>query len=140
MITLSEFLLSSNIKGGTFALVTYANKTIPVWFKRYTSDKGDWFLESPCELLRIIQVEESIEDFCKKYIQDCIDLDEDTDEETYINKFVKPMIVDGWLYEVENFQCSPYLPKEVDNVEIITEKECLLYMLQSSYAKLLNVR
>ena len=39
------------------------------------------------------------------------------------------MIVNGALYGIENFQCSPYLPKEVDGIKLVSEKECLIYML-----------
>lgn len=78
-----------------------------------------------------MKVEEDIELFCKNYVENYISLEESENKQDYINNFLKPMIVDGYLYEIENFQCSPYLPKEVDNIQIISEKECLDYMLRN---------
>ena len=132
MINLKEFLLTNNIKGGTYALVTYNNRTEPTWFTRYNFGNGDWFLESPCILYRLMEVNEPIDDFCKKYMEECIVLEEGESEENYITEFVKPMIVDGWLYEIENFQCFPYLPKEIEDIELISERECLNYMLKNN--------
>lgn len=132
MINLKKFLLESNIEGGTYALVTYENKIVPIWFTKYNFGDGDWFLESPCILYKLMEVTEPIDDFCKKYMTECISLEEGESEEDYINQFVKPMIVDGWLYEIENFQCPPYLPKHVDEIKLINEKECLEYMLKTN--------
>lgn len=130
MINVEEFLLKSNLDLGTYALVTYNNRTEATWFSKYDDEGADWFLESPCELYKLMEVTESIDDFCKEYMEQCICLEKGENEEDYINEFVKPMIVDGWLYEIENFQCSPYLPNEVDDIKLISEKECLEYLLK----------
>jgi len=42
------------------------------------------------------------------------------------------MIVYGALYEIENFQCSPYLPEYVDDIKLISEREYLEYMLNEN--------
>ena len=39
------------------------------------------------------------------------------------------MVNDNWFYEIENFQVEPYLPKVVDDIKIITERECLEWIL-----------
>lgn len=133
MINLKEFLLKSKIDFGTYALVMYNNHTEPTWFTKYNFGDGDWFLESPCELYKSMEVTEPIDNFCKEYMKKWISLAEGENEKEYIDKFIKPMIVNGWLYEIENFQCLPYLPKEIDDIKLITERECLEYMLQYNY-------
>jgi len=127
MINVEEFLLKNNVGFGTYALVTYNNRTEATWFSKHNFRSKDWFLESPCQLYKIAEATESIDGFARDYVKEL--LEEDADEEAYINEHVKPMIVNGVLYEIENFQCSPYLPKEVDELELISEKDCLIYML-----------
>jgi hypothetical protein len=127
MINVEKFLLENKIKQGSYALVTHNNKTEATWFTRYNFGQGDWFLESPCELYRLMEIEEPIEEFARKYIDGL--LEEGEDKQAYIEQWVIPMIVNNVLYEIENFQCSPYLPKEVDDIKLISERECLEYLL-----------
>lgn len=133
MVNLKQFLLK-NIKDGEigcYALITYNNRTEATWFTKYYSDIDNqpWFLESPCELYKICKVDKPIEDFCKTYMDECIELEEGESVQDYIEEHVKPMIVNSYFYEIENFQVAPYLPKEVDDIKIITERECLEWML-----------
>ncbi|NFL43146.1 hypothetical protein FDB61_15775 [Clostridium botulinum] len=131
MVKLKNFLLD-NVKGtGIYALVTYDKNIQPTWFNKYWSDVDNqpWFLESPCELCRICKVDKSIDKFCKEYIDEYIKLEEGKNVDDYIEEFVKPMIIDGWFYEIVNFQTEPYLPKEVENIKLISERECLEWML-----------
>lgn len=134
MINVQKFL-SENAKGfGTYALVNYNGITEATYFCNYGDVQGnDWFLESPCELMKICKVDGDEDDFCRKYLDEVYELEESVDEEDFINKFIKPMIVDGWLYEILNFQCSPYLPKKVENIKIISARECLIYLLSKKY-------
>jgi len=128
MINVDEFLLKSNLELGIYALVTYNNRTEATWFSKHDYEGKDWFLESPCELYRITEVDKPVEEFAKEYIDGL--LENGTNEQDYINKWILPMIVDNVLYEIENFQYSPYLPKEVDDIKLISERECLEYMLK----------
>ena len=130
MINVEEFLLKGNLEVGTYALVTYNGKTEPTWFSKHDFEGKPWFLESPCELYRITEVDKPVEEFAKEYIDGL--LEDGVDEQEYINKYVIPMIVDNVLYEIENFQCSPYLSKEVDDIRLISERECLEYMLSKN--------
>ena len=134
MIELKEFLLN-NIKGqGEYALVSYTDFTEATWFTKYKSgiDNQPWFLESPCELHKVCKVEKPIDEFCEEFVKECIELEDGESEEDYIENYMKPMIVDGWFYVVNNFQSGPYLPKEVDNIEIISESECLDWLLKNT--------
>jgi len=128
VINVETFLIDSNLEIGTYALVTYNDKTEATWFSRHDYEGRDWFLESPCELYKITEVDKPVEEFAKEYIEGL--LEDDADEQEYINKWVLPMIIDNVLYEIENFQCSPYLPEEVDDIKLITEQECLEHLLK----------
>ena len=134
MINLKEFLLKNVTGIGVYALVSYNDTVEATWFTKHWSDIDNqpWFLESPCELYKICNVNKPIDEFCKNYMEECIQLEEDESVEDYIKNFVKPMIVDGCFYEINNFQTAPYLPKEVDNIKIISQRECLEWILNNS--------
>lgn len=135
MINIKEFLLKSNLEVGTYALVSYNGKTEATWFTKYDNwgeDGHTWFLESPCVLYRIADVDKPIKEFAEDYASSLV---EEDDIESYAEQWVLPMIVDNVLYEIENFQCSPYLPKEVDAIKLIDERECLEYLLDRVKSK-----
>ena len=132
MIKLSDFLMK-NIKNevGCYALVTYNGKVEATWFSKYYIENKDsyWFLESPCEAIKITKVAGDIDLFCKEYVNNSVILIDDIDKENFINNFIKPLIKNGWLYEIEAPQVCPYLPKEVDDIKIISESECLDFLI-----------
>lgn len=128
MVNVKEFLLENSIDFGTYALVTYNDKTEPTWFSKYSLEGIDWFLESPCELYKITEIKEPINKFAKEYVDGLLEEGEDIGD--YINTYIRPMIVNDVLYEIENFQCSPYLPECVDEIKLISRRECLEYMLK----------
>lgn len=41
----------------------------------------------------------------------------------------------GDEYEIENFQCSPYLPEEVEAIETISQEACLDYLVKIKRAE-----
>lgn len=133
MINLKEFLLKNVTGIGTYALVSYNGIVEATWFTKYWSDVDNqpWFLESPCELYKFCNVDKPIDEFCKNYIEECIELEEGESAEDYIKNFVEPMIVDGCFYEINNFQTAPYLPGEVDDIKMISGRECLEWMLSN---------
>ena len=130
MINVKEFLLKNITDFRTYALVTYNNKIEATWFSKHNFEGEDWFLESPCVLYVMAKVTEPIDKFAIKYVTDL--LEDGSDVENYINKHIKPMIINDILYEIENFQCSPYLPKELDEIKLVSERECLIYMLNQT--------
>ena len=48
------------------------------------------------------------------------------------------MIIGNILYEIENFQCMPYLPDEVDDIRIISERKCLEWLVNHNSLKIKN--
>lgn len=133
MINVQSFLAESNVEVGVFTLVHYSGKVEPIYFSKYNIKGKEWFLESPCELYRIQEVEGPEDKFAKEYVRINYEL-ENGDEgiEEFAKEYIEPMIVDGVLYQIENFQCSPYLPEYVDKIEIVSERECLKYMLENT--------
>lgn len=136
MINLKKFLLKNVNTIGAYALVTYNGKTEAAYFAKFLlDDKEPWLLESPCELYEVCKVVGPVDEFCLKYVRDNIELEDDVSIAEYIEEYVKPMIINGHLYEMVNLQGNPYLPKEVDDVKIISEAECLEWMLKREREK-----
>jgi len=83
------------------------------------NDTDDWFLESPCCLRKIADIKTDIDTFVKEYVNEFVCLENGENEEEYIKNYMLPMIVDNVMYEIENFQCEPYLPEYVDDIKLI---------------------
>lgn len=138
MINLEKFLLKNIYEDevGCYALVSYNGTVEAIWFSNFCNliDEEVFFLESPCELYKISEVGDDVDKFCKEYMKELDFLDGATEKNTeryYIENFVKPMIHNGWFYEINNFQTDPYLPKEVDDIKLISERECLMWLLEN---------
>ena len=122
--------LELNIKGaGSYALVTYDNKTEPIWISRYVdwNENGNWFLESPCILMRY-KFEDNSEEAIRLHVEELYEPDFVEEE---INN-IKSMIRDGWLYEIESPQIDSCLPAELEDLTLISESYCLEWMLNNS--------
>ena len=133
MINVKEYLKEHMPEDsiGQYAIVSYDGEEDLIYFAHIILESGEVFTESPCTLYKIADVKEDIDVFCKNYVKDVLELEDGTDEDDYIKKYIKPMIVNGVFYEIENFQCLPFLPKEVENIKFITEKECLEELLKT---------
>lgn len=128
LINVSKFVEEQNHRA-FYALVEYDGITEPTYF--YTVDLGEnWLLDmhSPCEVFKRFEGKNEIE----KYFDWLINDKDNNFSKEDIDKIFRPLIVDNVLYEVENFQCAPYLPEEVDNITICTERDCLLFILEHS--------
>lgn len=134
MINLEEFLLKNMCveEVGSFALVNYNEMVEAVWVGNFYNliNEEVFFLEFPCELCKVCEVGDDIDKFYEEYMKE-INLAEGNFEGDYFEEFVKPMIHNGWLYEINNFQTDPYLPKEVDDIKLISERECLMWLLEN---------
>lgn len=138
MINLEEFLLKNICEDemGSYALVTYNGMVEATWFTNFCNliDGEVFFLESPCELYKVFKVGDDVDKFCKEYMKGIDLLDgatEENAERDYIENFIKPMIYNDWFYEINNFQTDPYLPKEVDDIKLISKRECLMWLLEN---------
>lgn len=116
MILSKNDFFQHNIEGrGSYALVTYNNKTEPIWISKFEdfNNNGDWFLESPCDL--------------HEYPYDLSNI------ETL--NFVKEQgyfIKNGKVYEIDSPQTGPFLPETLEDITLISEKNCLEWMLKQA--------
>lgn len=67
-------------------------------------------------------------------------LEPDVDRKEYYEQYMKPLIVGNVLYDIYCPQVAPYLPKEVDDIILITERECLLYLLDMESVESLKIK
>jgi hypothetical protein len=103
-----------------YFLVTYDNHTEPIYFMSFE----DVYFPSPCELHRFPFKENEIEDYVKEMYY----------EDSFNNalEFEKTMQRGNWHYDIDCPQCSPFLPEQLDNIEMISENECLDWLLERS--------
>lgn len=94
-----------------YYMVTWNNHTEPLYFMPY----GDTFFESPLEVRRYPMDEQELWEYVK---------------EQYLEKYweesfekEKKNLIDGYWYEIDCPQCSPFLPFEIDSVYPISEEE-----------------
>ena len=137
MINYEEFLLNNVNKEqcGTYAIVTYNGIEEATYFQHVRDDKGGlWFKPSPCSLYVIGKCKNP---YSKEWVEYFKELLEDEESvEDYIKEYVKPMIMGDILYEIENFQCMPYLPDEVDDIRIVSERKCLEWLVNHNSLKI----
>lgn len=134
MINVKEYLFNNLHKFddyGIYVLVTYDDNTVPIYFaKHYDTNNRIWFWESCVDLLKY-KIDRPIDDFCDLHatiFYKCCDKEE---KQKIIDKYIKPMIIGEYLYETEAYQQIPFLPKEVDDIKIVTERECVEWITEN---------
>lgn len=127
-VNVHDFLMQNDVFY-SHALVKYNGRTEAVYFVRHFYKKKPWFLESPCCIIpeHEFDPDDNIEKWCLESADEL--LKPDASRKEFYENYMKPLIVNNILYEVECPQVSPYLPKEVESITLITERECLLYLL-----------
>ena len=99
--------------GSDYYMVTWDGHTEPLYFMPYN---GTYF-ESPLEVRRCQMTEEELWEYVKfQYLEKY--LDESFERE-------KKNLIDGYWYEIDCPQCTPFLPFEIDDVYPISEEEYL---------------
>lgn len=134
-VNVKEFLLNNCLGDNCYATIKRYRKGKDsnvefVYFSRQKDESGDWFLESPCHPIKIMEVEGDVDTFCNNYIETVYILENGTNKESFINDYIKPMIIDGWLYEIDTPQCSPYIGEEVHDIQIVSASHLLRMMLR----------
>ena len=121
-------ILNKNVKEAECALVTFEEKTIPVYFVRQNYEDNIWFTQSPCEA-RGFDFEDTEENI-KEYVSEMYQCDTDEEFKEMID-YTKSMIRDGKLYDMDCPQVlGNVIPNEIDNIKFISESECLDFMLK----------
>ena len=138
-INVYDFLMQNDVSM-QYTLVEYNGKTEATYFVRHYHNNKPWFLESLCGLCieHKFAEGENIEEWCLSMADEL--LEPDVDRKEYYEQYMKPLIVNRVLYDIYCPQTAPYLPKEVDDIILITERECLLYLLNMETADSLRTK
>lgn len=137
MIDYEKFLNDNTKKESceTYAIVKYNGKEEATHFHHVWDDKGGlWFKPAPCSLYVIGECKNPYSKEWIEYFKELLENDESVED--YIEEYVKPMIMGEVLYEIEYFQCMPYLPDEVDDIRIISERKCLEWLVNHNSLKI----
>ena len=131
IVNIHDFLMQKDVFY-SYALVKYEDKTEVVYFVRHYNDNKPWFLESPCYICTKHEFDsnddnDDLENWCLELADEL--LEPDADRKEYYEKYMEPLIVGRVLYDIDCPQVSPYLPREVEDIILITERECLFYLL-----------
>ncbi|MDE7270358.1 MAG: hypothetical protein K2N81_07775 [Acetatifactor sp.] len=101
-----------------YFLMEFDNHVEPVYFLHF---EDSWF-ESPCELHRFPLKDDEVIEYVKEMYQ--------TDSLSKAYEYEKILQKDGWHYDIDVPQCSPFLPNEVKIIKVLSEKECLDWLLK----------
>lgn len=100
-----------------YFLVRYDGHVEPVYFAPFE----EVYFETPCDLQRFPLKEEEL----REYVQ--VMYDPEHEEAAYEHE--KSMQRGEWHYEIQCWQCSPFLPDEVEILAVLSEPECLDWLL-----------
>ena len=101
-----------------YFLMEFDNHVEPIYFLHF---EDSWF-ESPCELHRFPLNDDEVIEYVKEMYQ--------TDSLSKAYEYEKILQKDGWHYDIDVPQCSPFLPNEVKIIKVLSEKECLDWLLK----------
>ena len=101
-----------------YFLMEFNNHIEPIYFMSY---ENSWF-ESPCELHRTQLNDNELMEFVKEiYKADAIN-------KAY--EYEKIFQRDGYHYDIDVPQCLPFIPEESKIIDVLSEKECLDWLLE----------
>lgn len=96
-----------------YYMVTWNGHTEPLFFMHYQNS----YFPSPLEIRRYPMTEEKLLEYVhEQYSSDYWD---------YGFELEKKNLVNGYWYEIDCPQCSPFLPDEIDTICCISEEEVL---------------
>lgn len=101
-----------------FFLVRYNDCEEPIYFEKYE----DVYFERPCALTGFRMPIEELEGYVK-YLY----LPEDFEKAC---AYESTMQLEDMHYEIHNPQTSPFLPEEFEILEVLSETECLYWLLE----------
>ena len=100
-----------------YFLVAFEGHVEPVYFW----ECDGWWHESSCILSGYEWTREMVTEYVKEYYGE-------PDLDNALN-YAFSMYKDGWFYEIECYQCEPYLPNRITLLRPLSETECLDWML-----------
>lgn len=101
-----------------YFLISYDEHTEAIHFMHY---EDSWF-ESPC-MLRGFPLDD---DKLREYIEE--QYIEKSWDEAY--KYESVFQKDNYHFEIDNPQCFPFLPEKVEIIKVMSEEECLEWLIK----------
>lgn len=102
-----------------YFLMEFNDNIKPIYFVPYSDT---WF-ESPCCLHRYKMDDDKLLEYVKElYIPESF-------EEAY--QYEQMFQINGWHYEIENFQCEHFIPEKSKIINVLSEKECLNWLINN---------
>ena len=100
-----------------YFLVEFDNHIEPIYFTRF---EDVWFA-SPCDLHEYPLEDDKVEEYV-----DYLYFDESFE---YTYEYEKSMQRNGWHYEIDCPQCSPFLPDNIKIQDVFSDSKCLDWLL-----------
>lgn len=101
-----------------YFLISFNNYTEMIYFANYN---GTWF-ESPCSLRGFPLQDNEL----KKYVEEIYSKKYWNEAYQYEQIFQKNNI----HYEIDSPQCFPFLPENIEIIQIMSEKDCLNWLIK----------
>lgn len=102
---------------GVYFLIEFDNHIEPIYFAHF---EDVWFA-SPCDLHAYRLDDDKVEEYV-----DYLYFDESFE---YAYEYEKTMQRNGWHYEINCPQCSPFLPDKIKIIDIFSDIKCLDWLL-----------
>lgn len=119
-MNIQEYFKNNMTAEKCYAVVKTKDSEIPVYIFEYNG----YYLDFPVLIAEKIKVDDN-----GKIIEELLERYED-DRRMIEEEFIKPMIVDGYYYELESPQTTgSALPIEADEIIMMSEPEMLRYLL-----------
>lgn len=100
-----------------YFLIEFDNHIEPIYFTHF---EDVWFA-SPCDLHKYPLDDDKVEEYV-----DYLYFDEFFE---YAYEYEKTMQRNGWHYEIDCPQCSPFLPDRIKIKEVFSDSKCLDWLL-----------
>jgi hypothetical protein len=100
-----------------YFLIEFDNHIEPIYFAHF---EDVWFA-SPCDLHKYPLDDDKVEEYV-----DYLYFDESFE---YAYEYEKTMQRNGWHYEIDCPQCSPFLPDRIKIKDVFSDSKCLDWLL-----------
>lgn len=117
-------LKKDNSMASVYFLVEFDGHTEPIYFFNYADS---WF-ECPCELHRYPLPDNQVKDLVKELYE----------ENSWLSAYEYEINFQkhGYHYEINNPQCTPFLPEKFNILDMISESECLIWLMDKYEPKM----
>ena len=100
-----------------YFLIEFDEYIEPIYFTRF---EDVWF-ESPCELHKYPLEDDKVQEY--------VDYFYFGESFEYAYEYEKTMQRNGWHYDIDCPQCSPFLPDRIKIIDVFSDSKCLTWLL-----------